>query len=225
VGLPSLYRDVDTRAGSIELNHYGSHLTGFTTDAPYTSGIVGLRNGAGNLIEQWQLNRVVRPANLDANGCKVVTPADPAKPAYEQCWPQSFAAPLTVTVPIHAGDSNDFFDPESTVRVTVSATSTIDPTDNPTDNSAQWFTITWADPNGLAGDRMNLRLHFDANFNGLQDDPLYPLFRVRFGTPDIHEPIVVVVAQSDTSLTVQVNVQDAIDFVWDQYLGIPGYLP
>jgi hypothetical protein len=219
---PSLFRELDTRAGSIEANFYGGKLVGFTSDAPFTSGILALRNGAGNLIEQWQVNRMAQPFNLDPNGCKLVTTSTTQ---YLQCWVKNFLAPVQVAVPTTVADSNAGFDPESPTRVTISGLAEIDATGDPTDNSAQWLTITWEDPVDINTARMNFRLHFDANFNGLADDPIYPLYRVRFGTPDIHEPFVIVVAQTATSVTVTVNVQDAMDFVWDKYLDIDGYLP
>lgn len=220
--LPSVFRADDTRAGSVELNYNGGYgFNDLIGDAPFTAATANLRNGAGVILEQWQVNRFYAPHNLDADGCSTTT-------AIPQCWAWGEGGPVTVALPTHVADSNEGFDPGSADRVTVRAETTVDDGGAPTDNSAQWFTITWEDPSGLDADRMNLRLHFDANLNRtLGDDPIYSLFRVRFpgDGPDFVSPVVNVVAVTATSVTVEVNVQDAIDYVWDLYLGLPGYLP
>lgn len=220
--LPSLYAASDTRAGSVELNYNGGYgFDGVTSDPAYAAGIATLRNGRGAIVEQWLLNRRWAPAQLDPDGCSLTT-------LYPQCWVWGDGGPAAATIPTWVADSNEGFDPESTQRVTVRAETAIEDDGAPEDNSAQWFRVTWEDPSGIATARMNLRLHFDANLDRtFVGDPFLPLYRVRFpgDGPDVTAPVVHVIAVTETSVTVEVNVQDAIDFVWDEYLGLPGYLP
>lgn len=220
--LPSLYAAADTRAGSVELNYNGSF--GFDspwTDQPYQAGILTMRNGRGAIVEQWLLNRRWAPAVLDADGCSVGT-------TVPQCWVWNPLGAASAAVPTYAGDSNDGFDPGSAQRVTVSAETTIDAGGAPDDNSAQWLRVTWEDPSGIATARLHLRLHYDANLDGtLVGDPIVSLYRVRWpgDGPDLAEDFVNVLVETETAVTVEVNVQDAVDHVWDTYLGLPGYLP
>ena len=86
-GLGSLYYDADSRAGSVVLDVNGYvGLNGGTSDEPYSGGILTLRNGAGQLLEQWQMNRTWPPSDLDADGCR--SWFDDVLGTTYQCWLQ-----------------------------------------------------------------------------------------------------------------------------------------
>lgn len=216
VGRPSLFEADDTRAGSLEVNFNGAY--GFDNpdrDAPYTAGIANLSNGAGVIVEQWQLNRRWPNDDRDERGCTLGSTAP-------QCWifpPAEGEDPVqTVVLPTYSEGSNQWFDP-SGERVSVSGEVEVAFDAQPfEDNGHELVRITWTAPLGIDTARIQLRLHYDGNLNGeLGDEPFVPL--VRYGWPgdgeDVLAPVVAVVTATDTELSIEVNVQDAMVYVRD----------
>lgn len=196
-----------TPAGSVEMNFFGSQAWNGLMYAPYWPPFAGyiahLRNGAGQVIDS-----AIGTESGAPNGL------------------------ITIALPDSVPDSNHGYDDGSLARLTVATEIVIDHDGEPTDNANKWFRITWqhkADPNTgelepIDDELMDLRVHLDANLNSdLTDDPWVHLFCVNwtecggFVLPDF-----VTVYTTATSVTVEVNVQDAHDYAWGVYLDL-GY--
>jgi hypothetical protein len=219
-GLPSQDQASDSRAGSVELN-FGGWLGGGQPpdDAPFEAAIVTLRNGRSDLLSQWQINRARRPAGLPSGGCL-------QKPHWE-CWVE---APYAVTdgalvaaVPMQ-GDSNDGFD-DGGQRITVAGAAHLDYGDGPpfADNSHETMELTWAAPLGLETAQLLLRGRFDRDADGLDaKDGMVDLLRLNVtGLADLAPPFVEEVARTDTTLTVRLNVEQALLAVREAYAELP----
>lgn len=212
-GLPSLYADPDTRAGSVELNVNGGFgFDAATGDAPYEAGILTLRNGAIQILEQWHLNRFW----ADAVGC------EPGGPPYK-CW---ISAPLdligtvlSAAVPALASSSNDGFDP-SGLRVEVGGELHIGyGAGPPVDNSHETLIIGYRAPLGLSTAQLQIRARYDYDLDGLDvGDPMVLLFRRSYPIePDYHDPSVEILEETDQQLILRINAQAGLLRVCDRY--------
>lgn len=229
----------DTRGGSIEINTIGEH-TRFSEEK-FVAGVVNLRNGTGAIIEQKQLERRWPPV-LEADGCNPTT-------AYSQCWAWKGDRTIKVSggntavldsamnsngevalmAPEKSGGSSEGFD-SSGSRVTVSGGLVADfSNDVHTDNSHQTMHVTWEVPadRNLSETERRFQGHYDWECDGLEagtggDDPWVELFyrSSRYSVDDIHHAAVKVVEDAPTRLTIEVNVQQALEAVRDQYLAM-----
>jgi hypothetical protein len=208
-GLPSDFKDPDSRAGSLQLlfnGGVGFDPTGQISDAPHEAATITLRNGASAILEQWQVNR----RYAAAQGCEVGSP-------FPRCWVQAALDAvdglLRVVVPNIADSSNDGFD-ESGQRVTVGAELLMDysAAQDFTDNGHQTFLVTWEAPFGIESAQLLLRGRYDSALDGLgSNDVLEPLFRRNVGSdPDYKSPSIFIVEETATSLTIGVNVEGAL---------------
>ena len=213
--LPSLYSPVDGRAGSVELGTIGGHLVApIAVEELYTGGAMSLRNGAGKVIEQWQLNR--RWPSSQPFLC------DPSK-SFFQCW--IYAATdlvdgiLEATVPTFATSSNQGFD-DSGLRAEIGGQIVMDHTGGAfMDNAHQTFVVTWEAPLGLDTVQILLRARYDHDFDFLEPkDKMVILFsRNVGGVPDTDAGSVVILEQTDTRLTIAVNVEAGLEDVCNEY--------
>lgn len=213
-GSPSDYYGWDTRAGSVEYNFNGGHgFDGVNTDRPFEAAILTLRNGASRILEQWQLNR--RWAN--AVGCEAGAP-------FYRCW---ISAPLhlvdlvlSAAVPTFAGSSNDGFDLEGD-RVEISGEILMDYAggDVHGDNAHQTLVVTWTSAAGLDTAQLLLRGRYDHDLSGLDGtDPMVPLFRRNFPLDDdMQDPGVVIIEETETTLTIALNVEAGTVAVCEGY--------
>ncbi|GMV40956.1 MAG: hypothetical protein AMXMBFR64_26720 [Myxococcales bacterium] len=208
----------DTRAGSVDFAFNGGHgFDGVWTDKPFDAAILTLRNGITMILEQWQLNRRW-PATV---GCEDFS-------LWPRCWifapEDSVDDVLSAEVPTYAGSSNDKHDSVGD-RVTVSGELLIDYAggDAATDNSHQTFIVTWYAPHGLDQTLLHLRGRYDHDLNGLTPaDAMVPLFRRNFPwDDDLHDDAVQILEETETTLTVTVNVQAALDAICPAYLPSP----
>jgi len=211
---PSWLRESDRRAGSLEFNFNGGHgYNGENTDFPYAAGFFTLRNGAGQLVEQLQVNRRWHPP-LDENGCSIGW-------VYPQCWLWPDGEELIEAfIPTWSTGSNSGFD-DPLDRVEVSGGALMDFTvGEPMDNSHETMVFTFTDPAGLDTAQMIFRGRFDWDLDGLDvDDVMIPIFRRNMpgNGPDFIAPFVAIVAESATEITLSVNVAEALDFVRAAY--------
>lgn len=229
----------DTRGGSIEINTIGEH-TRFSEEK-FVAGVVNLRNGKGAIVEQKQLERRWPPV-LQEDGCNPTT-------AYHQCWAWKGDRTIKVSggstsvlasamdsnsevalmAPENSGGSSEGFD-SSGARVTVSGglisdfSGAVD-----ADNSHQTMRVTWEVPphRDLSETERRFQGHYDWECDGLEpgtggDDPWVGLFyrSSRDSADDIHHAAVTVVEDTPTRLTIEVNVQQALEVVRDQYLAL-----
>jgi hypothetical protein len=227
----------DTRSGSIEINTIGER-TRFSEEK-FVAGVVNLRNGTGAIVEQKQLERKW-PSSLNANGCNPTT-------AFPQCWywkdgrtinakdtgtPADLPPALNddnevaLMVPEKAGSSSDGFDSISP-RVTVSG-GLVSNYDRFTgeDNNHQTMIVTWEVPAGRSLSETERRFHghYDWECDGLEggqnsDDPWVELFyrSSNDSGDDIHNASVTVIEDTATRLTIEVNIQAALQAVRDSY--------
>jgi len=235
-GLPSEFRDLDTRAGSVEINTFGGlrpngAFPTANTDPAFEAGIVSLRTGdSGKIVEQKHVERRWPPA-LDTNGCSTN-----ASLSFPQCFiwaydrgtlPGSLDANnlLVANVPDNgAGDSNYLFD-DSGNRVAVEGDLTADYSMfSAMDNGHQTMTATWTVPDDRVlreETQMLFRGRYDWNCSGLESgDEMVPLFYVNGADSNDNMQVdgVTIVEDSDTRLTITVNVQVALDAVRDAYV-------
>ena len=214
--LPSLFRSADSRAGSVEMNFNGGHgFTGIYTDAPYASAIATLRNGAGKLVEQLQLNRRW-PPKRGLDGCNPLR-------SYPECWISASMnlvdGVLSAILPTYSTGSNQAFD-DSGLRVEISGDMHMDFNDGALlDNSHETMIITWNAPLGIDTAGILLRGRYDWNFNGLNaSDPMVALFRRNLtGYDDYQDPSVEILEETDTRLTIVINAQDGLNTVCETY--------
>ena len=219
-GLPSLYANVDGRAGSLELNFNGGEgFDGITSDPPYEAALVTLRNGTGQKLEQTLYNRTFTPAKLAPDGCSIGY-------AYDQCWifaPDDLQGQrLRGYLPSKVVNSNVSFDVLPSDRVQVSGGATVDYRfgDTFADNRRESFTVTWKAPRGIHTAQILLRGRYDKDLDDLgPEDGMVTLFRRNFpaSLPDMSHPSVRVLAESPTVLVIGVNVQDALEAVCGDY--------
>lgn len=235
-GLPSLFQEEDTRAGSVEINTFGGlrpngDLPTANTDPAFEAGIVSLRSGdSGNIVEQKHVERKWPPA-LDTDGCSTN-----ANLSFPQCFIWAYDRGtlagsldanglLVANVPDNgAGDSNYLFD-SSDIRVAVEGDLTADYNMFSTiDNGHQTMTATWEVPAGRVlreETQMLFRGRYDWNCSGLNtEDEMVPLFYVNGADSNDNMQVdgVTIVEDSDTRLTITVNVQVALDAVRDAYV-------
>ena len=235
-GLPSAFKDLDTRAGSVEINTFGGLrpngvLPTTNTDPAFEAGIVSLRTGdSGKIVEQKHVERRWPPA-LDENGCSTN-----ANLSFPQCFIWAYdrgTLPgsldelnlLVANVPDNgAGDSNYLFD-FSGNRVAVEGDLTADYNMfSATDNGHQIMTATWSVPAGRVlreETQMLFRGRYDWNFSGLEPgDEMVPLFYVNGADSNDNMQVdgVAIIEDSDTRLTITVNVQVALEAVRDAYV-------
>jgi len=235
-GLPSNFKDLDTRAGSVEINTFGGlrpngALPTANTDPAFEAGIVSLRSGdSGKILEQKHVERRWPPA-LDVDGCSTNQNI-----SFLQCfiWAEdrgTLAGSLDVynllvaNVPDHAAsDSNYGFD-NSGNRVAVQGDLTADYSMfSAMDNGHQTMTATWEVPTGRVlreETQMLFRGRYDWNCSGLNtEDEMVPLFYVNGADSNDNMQVdgVTIVEDSDTRLTITVNVQVALDAVRDAYV-------
>jgi hypothetical protein len=220
--IPSDLLNLDTRAGSLEINTFGSvGYGGEFQDPAYLPGIVSLRNGTGLIVEQKQIERRW-PSPLDSEDCNPNTD-------FYQCWfwsPGALDANnyLVANVPERAVSSNDRFDSVSP-RVTVSGDLTGDYNFSSfIDNAHQTITATWDVPVGRVlreETQMLFRGRYDWNCNGLDSpgDAMVPLFYVNGAdsNDNLITEGVTIVEDSATRLTITVEVQVALENVRDTY--------
>ena len=235
-GLPSNFKDLDTRAGSVEINTFGGlrpngALPTTNTDPAYEAGIVSLRSGdSGKIVEQKHVERKWPPA-LDTEGCNINTSL-----TFPQCFIWALDRGtlagsldannlLVANVPDNAaGDSNYGFD-NSGNRVVVQGDLTGDYSIfSSMDNGHQSMTATWEVPTGRVlrqETQMLFRGRYDWNCSGLStEDEMVPLFYVNGADSNDNMQVegVTVVEDSGTRLTITVNVQVALDAVRDAYV-------
>jgi hypothetical protein len=218
-GLPSLFMQSDSRAGSLEINVNGgwSGFDGLSDDRPYEAAIVTMRNGADQIVEQLLVNRVNTPAALDENGCSLDKP-------YPSCW---LFAPLDLTgedlvalLPVTTEGSNAGFDPSGD-RARVDGGLVMHyGEDGPfTNNRHETMQITWTAPLGLETAQILLRARYDDEHDGLDDDdPLVTLLRLH--DPNAEDTIaagVQIVHSDTTSLTIRMTAEQALERVCESY--------
>ncbi len=227
----------DTRGGSIEINTIGEH-TRFSEEK-FVAGVVNLRNGTGKIVEQKQLERRWPPV-LEVDGCNPTS-------AYSQCWAWKGDRTIKVSggttaildsamngdsevalmAPEKSGGSSEDFD-SSGARVTVSGGLVSDfSNDVHSDNSHQTMRVTWEVPShrDLSETERRFQGHYDWECDGLEagtggDDPWVELFSrsSRDSADEIQHAAVNIVEDTPTRLTIEVNVQQALEAVRDQYL-------
>ena len=214
IGKQSDLTRYDTRAGSVDYAFNGGYgFDGITTDRPFDAAILTLRNGLTKILEQWQLNRRW-PALV---GCESFA-------GWPRCWifapDDSVDDVLSAAVPTYAGSSNDLHD-SSGLRVEVSGELHLDYTDGDdhTDNAHETLIVTWYAPLGLDTAQLLLRGRYDHDLDGLTgDDAMVPLLRRNFPwDDDLHDDAVVILEETDTTLTVALNVQAGLVRVCEEY--------
>jgi hypothetical protein len=235
-GLENNFGELDTRAGSVEINTFGGlrpngALTNANTDPAFEAGIVTLRTGdSGKIVEQKHVERRWPPA-LDPYGCSTN-----ANLSFPQCFIWAYDRGelqgsldvnnlLVANVPDNgAGDSNYLFD-RSGERVVVEGDLTADYGEfSGMDNGHQTMTVTWAVPTGrnlLTETQMLFRGRYDWNCSGLNtEDEMVPLFYVNGAdsNDDMQVEGVTIVEYTETRVTITVNVQVALDAVRDAYV-------
>jgi hypothetical protein len=218
--LPSAFKDPDSRAGSVEFNfNGGSGFNGVSNEAPYDAAILTLRSGEPSILEQWQFNRTLTPAVLDANGCSVGS-------AFSQCWifnpEDSVAQVLSATVPTNVSSSNEGFD-ESGLRVEIAGGVDIAYSETVfEDNGHQKMLVEWHAPLGLETAQLLLRGRYDWDLNFLgSTDYFVPLLSRNIAAlgPDFTHPSVDIVEETANTLRIVVDVQGATEAVCEDYLG------
>lgn len=218
-GLPSVAQDPDSRAGSVELNFNGWwDFLGEWSDPPFEAAILTLRNGASTILEQWHINRST-PPGVHVNGC------NPDRD-WPECWKTAPDAivdgVLSAHTPAAVSSSNEGFD-DSGLRVEVSGTLALDYSAPPpfTSNSHESMTLTWVAPLGLDTAQVLLRGRYDGGLDGLDgEDMMIDVFRLNLPlAPDLAPPFVTIVEMTDTQLTIEIPVQEALEWVQDDYQG------
>lgn len=221
---PSLLAPSDTRAGSVDAHLNGGYGFGANeTDAAFASGFLTLRDGAGNLLEELQLNRRYRPASLAEDGCTTSGGAP-------QCWLPPESGPpegvLVAGVPHRVRDSNAGFD-DSGQRVTVAALLRIDLSgDPPRDNAHETIRVTWNAPRGIETARILLRGSYRRAplDSGIQPESFtVPLLRGgwsdEIGAGRIAVTVVREVERTDQRLTVEISAQPLLEYLCGYTLG------
>jgi hypothetical protein len=177
---------------------------------------VTLRNGAGVVVEQVQVNRRWAPP-LDENDCTLGWP-------FPQCWLWPDGDELIEAwIPTWSTGSNSGFDDPGD-RVEVAGGALLDYTVGELmDNSHETMVFSYSDPMGLHTAQLIFRGRFDWDLDGLDvDDKMITIFRRNMpgSGPDYMAPFVAVVSETETEITLAVNVAEALDFVRAAYDGM-----
>ena len=217
-GRPSQFSEFDTRAGSMDVHLNGGH--GFGTgesDPAFAAAFLTLRNGAGDILEELQVNRRYQPVRLDSDGCALES-------AFPQCWIPAPDEPTgtarDAALPRRARDSNEGFD-DSGERVAVSGGVRIDLGDEPpVDNRHETVRVTWDAPEGIDGARLLLRASYRAAPGPDGVEP--PAFAVPLLSSgwsehgdglEVRVPIVGEVERTATRRVVELDVERALRYV------------
>lgn len=226
VPFPSLLHPADTRAGSVDLHLNGGWGFGSNeTDPAFAAGFLTLRDGAGNLVEELQLNRRYRPASLTPDGCTTSAGAP-------QCWlPPDGGTPhgvLVASVPHRVRDSNEGFD-DSGQRITVAGLLRVDLSgEPPRDSSHESVRITWNAPRGIDSARILLRGSYRRapHASGIVPESFtVPLLRGgwvdQVGEGRIAVAVVREVERTENRLTVELSAQPLIEYLCGYAKGCP----
>lgn len=216
VGQPSVATPMDTRAGSLDVrfnDRVDERGSPVAPDEPVA--IATVRNGLGDILEQWHLNDPWPPATLGEDHCDTTT-------TYSNCYvlPSSengAAGTLWVDMPGTVADSNVGFDDDGG-RVTVEGRAGFAPTAG--GKKQRTIQVRWEHPVGIDHARLNVRAQTDFNLDGsFGDDAFVTLYRARWSGSgeDLAAPPVTVVEETATSVTLEIDVDAARTYVRQVY--------
>lgn len=208
----------DTRAGSLEARFVDDIDREGAPLAPALPIVIAsLRNGAGEILEEWHLNDVWPPATVGADGCDSTAP-------HRYCF--LYADPgegeaAAVDLPQSVRDSNARFDEEGD-RVSIRGTFGFTEGSAPEGDAPvrRFLRLRWERPIDIGRARLKLRARADANRDGtFDDDPFVTLFRARWegSGADFVAPPLTVIEETQTSVTVEIDVDAANLYVFKEY--------